>query len=397
MVAEFLCLFAQVTHPPLLRFQLVYRNVQRNEPLLAPEHVAFSTLTRIALALHPKQDFNRIVPSRVSMPCGHTDSRQSDPVPAGGIVSVSDPVAGSRQSLHGPLVERRTMKLYLLTCGIILALLTSNSPAQPGPLRLELVDRDQTNGWVHFSSSFQTNTVLTLEASTNLTTWKGIATLHDTVLDYPDVSSDSFSSRFYRLRSAPRVATNDWKNQILFPNEPFRSAQLVDIGWGLEESELGWVKFAILLNESDRVYYQDSKKYLFHYEFARARLEPFSNFDNSRFDAVSLYRTNQQVVLGSVLYPLGRYLLYMIFPEYGVQFVGLEQYTPDEIGRWLALVKASVFASNSVQLLYMPTLEQRQTAITNAEAFASEALLLPLSIVGYRSIAATQPGGLWDD
>ena len=41
-------------------------------------------------------------------------------------------------------------------------------------------------------------------------------------------------------------------------------------------------------------------------DFARERLPGFSGIDSASFDAVSLYGSNQQIVLGSVLYPLGR-------------------------------------------------------------------------------------------
>ncbi|MHC4737009.1 MAG: hypothetical protein ACYTDW_21545, partial [Planctomycetota bacterium] len=61
-----------------------------------------------------------------------------------------------------------------------------------------------------------------------------------------------------------------WKNQISFPNEPFRVV-------GSSASEPDWVKFTIILPPYDPniVYYQDCQEYTFHYHFATELLDPF--------------------------------------------------------------------------------------------------------------------------
>src|SRR4030095_9594491 len=123
-----------------------------------------------------------------------------------------------------------------------------------------------SNGWMRFTSSSNANTVLNLEASTNFANWSTIGTLHDKLFNFPDAGAGDFQQRFYRLRAASRTATNDWRNEILFPNELFLSPVGQDVRW---------VKFAILLNDPTRVYYQDSTKFLFHYDFATQRLPPF--------------------------------------------------------------------------------------------------------------------------
>ncbi|MHC4656983.1 MAG: hypothetical protein ACYS91_18485, partial [Planctomycetota bacterium] len=60
-----------------------------------------------------------------------------------------------------------------------------------------------------------------------------------------------------------------WKNQISFPNEPFRVV-------GSSASEPDWVKFTIILPPYDPniVYYQDCQEYTFHYHFATELLDP---------------------------------------------------------------------------------------------------------------------------
>ncbi len=224
------------------------------------------------------------------------------------------------------------------------------------------------DGWVRLNSASRSNALLTLEASTNLAAWQPIAILHDGVFEYPDAASAGFSRRFYRLRAAERGPDDDGKNQLLYPTDPFRTTNATQ--------GLRWVKFAILLDDPTRVYYQDSSKYPFHYDFAAQRLAPFQGMDYASFDAVALHRANQQVVLGTVLYPPGGgiYPSGTVFAEYGVQFVGLDPYTPDEIARWFELVTATVHAADGACAYYMPTFEQSEMARTNAEAFAARGI-----------------------
>jgi hypothetical protein len=226
-----------------------------------------------------------------------------------------------------------------------------------------------SNGWIYLSSSFQANTVLTLEASTNLQAWQNLGTFHDAVRAYPDLAAPGFGQRFYRLLSLKRGTTNDWKNQIFYPQDALCMTN--------EDMQMAWIKFAILTSDPFRVYYQDSRKFAFHYEYATQRLALFRGMTPEQFEAVSLWRTNQQVVLGSVIYPLGNShstMRKMMFPEYGVQFVGMDPCTPDEIARWFTLVKATVFASNNITAFYVPTFEQSEVARTNAAAFADRGI-----------------------
>lgn len=214
-----------------------------------------------------------------------------------------------------------------------------------------------TDDWLRLRSSESANSLLTLQSTTNLQTWSTVATTHDKFFNFP-TRPEVPGALIYRVRSEKRSATNDWKNELLFPEEPLRSA---------EGQDLRWVKFLILLNDPTRVYFQDSAKFPFHYDYARQRLAPFDNLDRAAFDAISLHRTNQQVVLGSILYPpTPNYV------EYGVQFVGLDGYTPDEISRWFELVKASVYATNGAAAYYFPVFEQSEVARTNAAAFAAK-------------------------
>ena len=66
--------------------------------------------------------------------------------------------------------------------------------------------------------------------------------------------------RIYRVTESvrPRIFNHSsWKPTIEFPDEPFLSKNL-----GESFEVVKWVKFAILTDDANRVYFQDSNKYL---------------------------------------------------------------------------------------------------------------------------------------
>ncbi|MCB0074354.1 MAG: hypothetical protein KDE20_22970, partial [Caldilineaceae bacterium] len=63
------------------------------------------------------------------------------------------------------------------------------------------------------------------------------------------------------------VPTSDaWKGELTLPNEPFAS-------FGIETAPR-WVKFTILLRDPTKVYFQNSQKFEYHYDFASQHLPP---------------------------------------------------------------------------------------------------------------------------
>jgi len=154
-----------------------------------------------------------------------------------------------------------------------------------------------------------------------------------------------------------------WKNQIIFPDDPFRVP-------GSSASEPGWVKFTILLEPYDPnvVYYQDSREYTFHYHFAADLLTPFLGMTPEEFDQVTLFEEDQQAVLGAVILPpVGGYPPPPAYPEYGIQFVRQNPYTREEIAEMFNVVKASISADPGVQAYYFPAYEQLATAEANRD------------------------------
>lgn len=240
-------------------------------------------------------------------------------------------------------------------------LLTMTAAAQTERPTLRIFPPTPGDRWLRLSSSVHPDSALVLEASTNLLTWTTVAAFHEGAFGYPDAGADGLAERFYRARVRPREVDDDWRNQAWFPEDPFRSATAGE--------KVRWVKFAILLDEPWRVVFQDSTKFPFHYEFATQRLEKFEGMDRANFDAVTLHRDNQRLVLGALLYPPRT-----TFREYGVQFIGLDPYAPEDIARWMELVTGSVYAVDGASAVYIPTFEQSEMTRTNAAAFANRGI-----------------------
>lgn len=250
-----------------------------------------------------------------------------------------------------------------LTLIAVCVLAGLSAPAQ-NQMRLEVAP-GSTNFPVRLSSSVHENFVLSLEASTNFTGWLPAGVFHDALFAYPDLAGSNLPVRYYRLQGQPRVPTNDWKNQLVHPDPFLRFS---------DDGQLGWVKFALILDEAPRVYFQDGTAFPFHYDFAVQRLERFRGMDRAAFDAISLHRTNQQVLLGAVLAPS-----HASFSEYGIQFVGLDAYTPEQIATWFDLVKHGIHSEQGAAAYYVPTFEQSETVRTNKPAF--DALGVPVAAI----------------
>jgi hypothetical protein len=235
--------------------------------------------------------------------------------------------------------------------------------------RLSLT-RDAEYGWHRVAGTAEAAHVYTIQASSNLVDWRSIATLIDPPVSPPatnstfyflDPASHLLSQRFYRATASPIASTNNWKNQITFPVDGFTSTNNVG-------DQPSWIKFAVVLSDSFRVYYQDSRRYLFHYDFAATRLDPFRGMNRDAFDAVSLHRNGQRVLLGVVLFPpdLNR-------RQVGIQFVGLDPYPAPQVADWFKLVRSTIVGAPE-NVLYIPTLEQQAAAEAARAYFASNGI-----------------------
>ena len=227
--------------------------------------------------------------------------------------------------------------------------------------------RAATNGWVHFTSSGAPGQVHRLEGSGDLKEWREMAVLHDGPFDFPDVTAPSREARYVRLVSRPRTAQDDGKNQIRLPGDDFAEpATPPDFA---RPARLGWAKFAILRNDDSRVWFQDSRKFVFHYNYARLRLPPFARSTSSEFDRKTLYRAGHEAVLGAILLPPDAGTA-----EYGIQFVGQDTWTREEIALWFGRVRAGVLAPPGTRALYVPSFEQESVALAERDWFATQGI-----------------------
>lgn len=227
----------------------------------------------------------------------------------------------------------------------------------------------QQNGRFQFSIQKPQDYVYTVEAASDLPAWKTIATLIGDTFSYTnpswlftDPAAGTLSHRFYRVHASPITPAHDWKNQIFYPNDSFQSLRT-----RFDENEVLWIKFAILTNEPFRVYFQNSSRYVFHYDFARARLPEFQGLSREQFDLATLRTNGQKAVLGSVLYAPNPSM-----NEIGIQFVGLDPYRPEQIAKWFHIVSAAIAPHNPVKVSYIPTFEQAQVAQSNLPFFTRE-------------------------
>jgi pyruvate phosphate dikinase-like enzyme len=202
--------------------------------------------------------------------------------------------------------------------------------------------------------------LLTLHASSNLLHWRTIAVMHGRSFEFADPATPNVPQRFYRFNVAPLNPTNDWKNQIGYPYENFQ-------GYGGGQG--GWTKFAVLVDDSTRVFYADSRRFTFHYDFATARLEGLIGISPADFERIALHNADRRVVVGTVLNPG--------YPrnEYGIQFVSDDPLPRELVRDVFQLVRSTVipdpFGEPRVQAFYIPTFEQAAAAAADAGYFAS--------------------------
>ena len=164
------------------------------------------------------------------------------------------------------------------------------------------------------------------------------------------------------------AGADDWKHEIVFPNEPYASS-------GISSGDSGWVKLTIKLDDPNTVYFQDSRRYVLHYDFATDVLDPFVGMSAAAYYSVTLYEQSQQAALGTVIFPpVSGFPPESAFPEYGIQFVRQDPYTREQIRDMFEIVKVSVVADPSVRAFYFPTYEQAEIAKVNSEWFESQGI-----------------------
>ena len=210
------------------------------------------------------------------------------------------------------------------------------------PLEISIGSQNQLP-YIQFLET--TNCLIELESTSDWKQWVILArTLHQ-LINYPDYRFNDLPRQFYRIKISPIPAVVPWKNQVYFPSDYFLSEEKAG------PSQLRWIKFLILLDEPYRVYYQNSRQYLFHYDFAKANIAAFQKMDPLTFEESTLYTNKQVAVLGALIYPPAG-----TEPDYGIQFLGYDQYSPKNIANWYHLIRATVNANTNVIAYYLPAI-----------------------------------------
>lgn len=164
-------------------------------------------------------------------------------------------------------------------------------------------------------------------------------------------------------------------NRIDFLNDRFAASSS-----STDSVNIRWAKFIIHLdpNKKNIVHFQDSTQYALHYEFATQHLEPFIGMSMAQFNEVTLKKSKQVAVLGSIFFPpsITRSSYAPQFNEVGVEFVRGEPYTHEEIRDLFNIVKSSIIAPNDIEVFYFPKYEQQDSAETHRMWFEAQGIPL---------------------
>lgn len=139
---------------------------------------------------------------------------------------------------------------------------------------------------------------------------------------------------------------SDWSTELDVESEFFSQTGSANSG--------AFVKFHLALSDKDRPVFQNSSTHLFHHDFARARLTDYKNKTLSEYNAVSLFRANRELLLGTVL-KKGN--------ELAIQFAATDQIEPDLVVQAITATLAKLRRPEGTVLYYFPT--DAQTVCNN--------------------------------
>ena len=160
------------------------------------------------------------------------------------------------------------------------------------------------------------------------------------------------------LRGQTVASSPFWRNQIDVPDDEYRVL-------GSSPGDPDWIKFTILVDDPETVYFQDSREYTFHYEFALEEMDPFIGMTVQEFSRYSLFAAGQRAILGAVIMPPSNAYPPIDTGEYGIQFIRLDPFAKEEIAELFNVVRDSIVTDPSVRAFYFPSYEQREVARAN--------------------------------
>lgn len=208
---------------------------------------------------------------------------------------------------------------------------------------------------------------LALEQSATFTNWEEVARVRNRLHPYADFSAIGHASRFYRMAARSVQSSDDWSNQLL-PS----SGELFSLGSGSGLAAIRFAKFSILLDRPDRVYFQDSAIWPYHYHFAVARLPGCAGMSVLQYDAQALYaNANQRMAIGAVLRAPDPHVR-----EVGIEIVGAEPFPIEKTADWIVAVQRRLVREEGWRVFYLPSAEQRAAAEAGAAYLAARDIAL---------------------
>jgi hypothetical protein len=221
------------------------------------------------------------------------------------------------------------------------------------------------NGLPRMQSADFTGNRLRLEHSQDLLSWNETAQVSGLLHDYGDWFRSGRAQGYYRLHISPATAADDWSNQIAAT-----ATALWKPGTGSGLAATAYAKCALLLIHPDRVYFQDSVKYPFHLQFARARLPGYANMSALEFNAQALYaNAAQRMVLGSVLRAPDPQVR-----ELGIEITGAGAFPAVQAAEWCEAISRRLMTEDGWRVFYMPSTEQRDETEANLPVFEARGI-----------------------
>ena len=203
-----------------------------------------------------------------------------------------------------------------------------------------------------------------LESSLDFKHWRMRAVSNDVFERYHLPLMERAS--FYRVRSVDVDETSDWTNQLRVPDERLFSDATIG---GFENPT--FAKFTVLLAESDRVYFQDSDRYPFHFDFARARLPGFASISFAEYVRLSLFLEGQELLLGTIIL-----LSDPNVTEVAIQFTGNEPFPRESVATWFGAVQTRLALPEGWRTFYLPTFKQSDVAFQDKTWFAEQGVVV---------------------
>ncbi len=225
---------------------------------------------------------------------------------------------------------------------------------------------DPPNGQIALTGYSEEGESAVLERSEDLEDWEPVFGSFESDWEFRDaVPTEPGETVFYRLRGESSLAIEPdeaWALELDLDGDALFSEPKSN---GI--SFVRFAKFTILTADLSKVYFQDSKEYPFHYDFAVDKLAPFAGWDRDEFNRATLWRSGQVAILGEVVINEEE-------GEFGIRFVGEDEIPVEWIAYLYQLVLNALDleyfvgdVSKTFQGYYMPVFQQTSVAARNRD------------------------------